>query len=218
VYHVYHRAIEGLSLFESPRDYAALERLMGEVAADISMRLLAYSLMPNHWHLQLWPYKDRDLSRFMHRLSMTHAKRWRSHRETTGRGHVYQSRYGCVAVEIGDPVNVIARYIERNALTANLVDRAEDWRWCSLWRRLHPEVVEQVPTLCEWPVGRRPDWLGWVNCARTPKEFASVERALEKGIPFGSQRWQVEAAKRLGLVSKLQPRGRPRAAARRVSC
>ena len=31
--------------------------------------------------------------------------------------------------------NQVARYVERSALRADLVDRAERWRWSSLWRR-----------------------------------------------------------------------------------
>ena len=39
------------------------------------MRVLAYCLVPNHFHLALWPAKDGDLSRWMHRLLTTHVRR-----------------------------------------------------------------------------------------------------------------------------------------------
>ena len=57
------------------------------------MRLCAYCLMPNHFHLVLWPKSDGQLSRFMQWLSMTHAARWHAHRHSGGRGHLYQSRF-----------------------------------------------------------------------------------------------------------------------------
>jgi putative transposase len=54
------------------------------------MRLLAYCVMPNHWHLVLGPRQDGDLSRFLNWLTLTHTQRWHQHRHRTGEGHVYQ--------------------------------------------------------------------------------------------------------------------------------
>ena len=39
------------------------------------MRICAYCLMPNHWHMVLWPENDGELSAFMQRLSVTHVAR-----------------------------------------------------------------------------------------------------------------------------------------------
>jgi putative transposase len=30
----------------------------------VPMRLLAYAILPNHWHLVVWPYADGDLSQY----------------------------------------------------------------------------------------------------------------------------------------------------------
>ena len=91
--------------------------------------------MPNHWHLLLWPEGDGDLATFMQRLTITHVRRWQQHRGYVGLGHVYQGRYKSFPVESDAHFWVVARYVERNALRADLVLRAEEWRWSSLWRR-----------------------------------------------------------------------------------
>ncbi|MEM6551077.1 MAG: hypothetical protein AAF750_02890 [Planctomycetota bacterium] len=52
------------------------------------MELLAHTLMPNHWHLLLWPLGDDDLSEFMRLLTVTHTQRWHAHYRSAGTGPV----------------------------------------------------------------------------------------------------------------------------------
>ena len=64
----------------------------------------------------------------------------------------------------------VVRYVERNALRANLVQRAEDWRWSSLWRRQHPDAKPLIP-LSAWPLSLPPDWLEIVHRPPTEAEL-----------------------------------------------
>ncbi|MDH4188106.1 MAG: transposase [Nitrospira sp.] len=89
VYHALSRANARRVLFEDDGDYVAFERVLGQACARVSMRLLAYCVMPNHWRLVVWPRRDGDLSRFMNWLTLTHTQRWHQHRQTVGEGHVY---------------------------------------------------------------------------------------------------------------------------------
>src|SRR5438093_578432 len=82
IYHVLNRANGRRPLFESPADYEAFERVLGEAQAVHPVPLLAYCLMPNHWHLVLAPVGDGDLSRFVGWLTLTHTQRWHAHRHT----------------------------------------------------------------------------------------------------------------------------------------
>jgi putative transposase len=93
-YHVMNRTWGKIDLFEDAGDYEAFERVLAEaVERETTMRVCAYCLMPNHFHLVLWPSADGQLSRFMQWLSMTHTQRWHAHRHSAGRGHLYQSRF-----------------------------------------------------------------------------------------------------------------------------
>ena len=65
------------------------------------LRLLTFCLMPNHWHLVLWPQADGDLSGFMHRLTMTHTMRWHHAHGTLGTGPLYQGRFKSFPVDTG---------------------------------------------------------------------------------------------------------------------
>jgi putative transposase len=110
----------------------------------------------------------------------------------------------------------VVRYVERNALRANLVERAEQWRWSSLWQRRHAQG-EIGRMLHGWPLPPPAEWLRLVNAAQSEAEVAAVRRAVLRGSPLGSARWQQRIAKRLGLESTLCARGRPKKKPKRRS-
>ena len=89
--------------------------------------LLAYCIMPNHWHLIVWPRQDGELSRFVGWLTLTHTQPRHAHRHTRGNGHVYQGRFNSFPVQCDEHFLTACRYVERNALRANLVTRAENF-------------------------------------------------------------------------------------------
>jgi putative transposase len=57
------------------------------------MRILAWCVMPNHWHLLLWPQEDGDLSDYMRLLTLIHTQRRHAHCCSAGTGHIYQGRF-----------------------------------------------------------------------------------------------------------------------------
>jgi len=116
--------------------------------------------MRTHWHFVVWPLPESDVPKFMHRLTMRHAQLWHRQRGTEGTGHVYQDRYKAVPIESDEHLLNTLRYVERNALAAGIVERAELWRWCSLWRRQNHCAQ---PLLSDWPFPVPTDWLESLN-------------------------------------------------------
>jgi putative transposase len=159
-YHVINRAVRRETLFHSADDYRDFELLLLQTLRSVPINLFAYCAMRNHWHLVVGPRAAYALPRFMHRLTGIHAQRWHRDHDTTGTGPVYQGRYKAVAIESGEQFLVTCRYVEQNALRAELVERAEDWRWSSLWRRCH-QCDEELTS--SWPVARPVNWLECVN-------------------------------------------------------
>ena len=99
VYHVLNRANARRPIFDRPADYEAFERILEDAVERVAMRLLAYCLMPNHWHLVVWPRRRGDLSAFAGWLTLTHTQRWHAFRRNAGRGHVYQGRFKSFPIE-----------------------------------------------------------------------------------------------------------------------
>ena len=101
VYHVLNRANFRSRLFRNPAHYRAFLDIVKESMNLVPMRILAYCLMPNHWHWVLHPRADGDLSRFLQRLTMTHTQRYHVKSQTVGYGHIYQGRYKCYVHLLG---------------------------------------------------------------------------------------------------------------------
>jgi len=195
-------------IFERQADYEAFERVLDEAQSQVRMRVLAYCIMPNHWHLVLWPEQDHDLSRFVAWLTLTHVQRWHAHRQSAGLGHLYQGRFRSFPVENDEYCLTVCRYVERNALRAGLVDRAEDWRWSSLWRFARgPSAMPDW--LAAWPLDRPANWPEWVNSPQTAAELESIRCSVRRGRPYGSESWVQKIAGNLELHGTLRPRGRP---------
>lgn len=208
VYHVLNRANGRQALFDDEGDYAAFERVLAEAQQRVPMRLLAYCLMPNHWHLVLWPLRDGDLSRFMAWLTLTHTQRWHAHRHTTGTGHLYQGRFKSCLVQSDAHLLTVCRYVERNALRAHLVERAERWRWGSLWRRESGQGTSGL-LVEDGPIARPAHWVEWVNAAETEPELAAVRQSVVRSQPFGETSWVEAMVDRLSLHTTQRPQGRP---------
>jgi len=122
-------------------------------------------------------------------------------------GHVWQGRFRAFPIQEDEHLLTVLRYVERNALRANLVARAEEWRWSSLQSWGRPDLM---PFLHPGPVPRAADWLEYVNAPQTEEELARLRHSVRRGTPFGSEAWILETARRLGLESSLRAPGRPR--------
>jgi putative transposase len=208
IYHVLNRANGKRCIFAHDRDYLAFEGVLAEMQARVPMRILAWCVMPNHWHLLLWPRKDGDLSAYMRLVTLTHTQRYHAHRASAGTGHLYQGRFKSFAVQDDAHFLTVSRYVEANALRGNLVRRAEDWRWSSLWRALDGKS-NQSPQMHSWPVTRPSDWLAIVNQPAEPREMHALRSCAQRGRPYGAESWVGTVAETLGLKCTLRPRGRP---------
>jgi len=209
LFHVLNRGVGRMELFSKEKDYAAFEGLLEETRESRPMRICAYCLMPNHWHFVLWPEHDGDLAAFMQQLTTKHVRRWQLHRSRVGYGHVYQGRYKSFPVEEEEYFYQLVRYVERNALRAALVERAEAWRWSSLWRRTSG-TAEQKQLLGDWPVAYPKDWCKLVNEPQTEAEVDAIRRCVARGQPYGGEDWVRRTAEQLGLQSTLRAPHRPK--------
>jgi putative transposase len=208
VQHVLNRGNGRMKLFHKPQDYQAFVDLLGEALDRVpGVSLLGWCLMPNHWHLVPLPAEDGDLSAFMRWLTNTHVRRWRQHWHSVGQGHVYQGRYKNFLIQDDRHYLTLLRYVEANALRANLVRRAQDWPWSSL---TCPVTSAGRTLLSRGPLDRPADWISRVNEPLADDDLADVRTSVKRGRPFGGPIWTRRVAERLGLSFTLNDRGRPR--------
>ncbi len=204
-YHVINRGNDQLPRFHDRADYSAFLWLIAEANDHAALPIIGACLMPNHVHLVVRPTRDVELARWTHWLFTTHARRY--HQKHGGSGRVWQGRYKAFVVQDDPHLLTVLRYVERNALRANLVHRAEDWEWGSLhWRTTAgaPFALEDSPV----PLPR--GWCAYVNTPQTPEEIAVLRNCVNRQSPFGTPDWTARKAIELGLEKSLAPLGRPR--------
>lgn len=206
-----------MPLFRKDGDYSAFERVLDDaLERPDAPSLLAWCLMPTHWHLVVRADRRTNLSTWMQWLTVTHTHRWHAHSQTAGEGPLYQGRFKSFPVQEDAHFLTVCRYVEANARRAKLVRRAEAWPWCSLWvRRNRKSVLHR--RMRPWPVDRPRNWLAEVNRCMDEEASERVRRSVARGVPLGNAAWATRMASRLGLEATLRPRGRPRKHAQKSS-
>ena len=195
------RAAKKSRLFDNDADYGAFQHVLIEALSRFDVAFYSYIFMPNHWHFVLSSRRDSTISRFMHWLETTHARRWGLAKGVEGQGAVYQGRFKAIPIQTEHRFLWVCRYVERNALRAGLVERAEDWRWSSLWQRHN---VAFGPQVSPWLVTEPVDWIAEVNAPQTQSEIDAFRRAVNLGRPYGDEEWS-----RTVGHNPLRRRGRP---------
>jgi putative transposase len=208
VYHVLNRANGRLRLFKKEDDFLAFERVLQLAHERVPIRILDWCVMPNHWHLVLYPARDGELTAFMRWLTLTHAQRWKHAHAAVGHGHLYQGRFKSFPVEQDEHLLAVLRYVERNPVRAKLARRAQDWRWGSCHVR-QDRGHELHSLLAPWPVQRPGRWLAMVNEPQDQQEQVMVQESIKRSRPAGTEGWVRRTARELGLEHSLRPRGRP---------
>ena len=209
VFHVLNRGVARLEFFEKPEDYDAFLRMINETYAKVPIGIFSMVLMPNHWHFVVRPDTDHQVSEFFQRLGTMHTMRFYAHYHTGGTGHLYQGRFKSFPVQQDDYLLRVLRYVERNALRANLVSMAEEWRWGTAYLRGQRGKgrPDWLLTPTDPPLPRK--WRSWVNKPQTEAELAAIRHCIVRGAPYGDEVWRKQSAARLGLGSTLRSRGRP---------
>ncbi len=155
-----------MKVFHKDGDYAAFLKLLCEASERVPMRLLAYCLMPNHFHLVVWTHEDGDLSRWMQWLLTSHVRRYHRHYDSSG--HVWQGRFKAFPIEEDDHLLTVMRYVERNPVRAKAIPirKAQRWPWSSVGT---PPKDADRPTLDPGPVPRGDAWLQWLGEPQTER-------------------------------------------------
>ena len=204
-YHFISRSNEKARIFHSPADYDAFTATLAEAQEDRGVPVIAMCLMPNHVHLVVRPVSAASLSGWAQWLFTAHTVRHHAFHGSIG--HLWQGRYKIFATQGDHHLLTVLRYVERNALRARLVSRAEDWRWSSLhWRNggTAPIALTESPTVLP------KCWTQYVNDPQTTAELEAIRSSVNRQRPFGTADWVKTAASQLGIEQSLRSRGRPK--------
>ena len=205
IYHVINRGNGGQVVFQKDKDYEAFVNLMKEAKIRYAIKIFAYCVMPNHFHIVVMPHQSGDLSKWMQWLMTSHVRRFHKHYGTSG--HIWQGRYKSFLIQKDSHLLTVLKYVESNPLRAGLVNSANNWLWSS-----HRESVHKGGHLLidEVPVELPKEWSEFVNESIAEKELEKLRQSVSRQSPYGDSLWQVHVSKTFGLESTIRPRGRPR--------
>ena len=205
IYHVINRGNGRREVFHKDQDYGAFINLMKGARTRFSVKIFAYCVMPNHFHIVLMPARAEELSRWMQWLMTSHVRRYHRHYGTSG--HIWQGRFKSFVIQEDAHLLMVLRYVEGNPVRAGLVKSAKDWVWSS-----HREVIGEVQRMLidESPIHLPENWEKYVDEPLTEKELERLRQSVNRQSPYGQTEWQIKITQELGLESTLRPRGRPK--------
>lgn len=124
-YHIYNRGANRQPIFQSNNNYIYLLRLLKRIAAESNVTVIAYSLLPNHYHWLLRQDDDTPAGKVPSRVftSYTQAYNLANNRS----GVLFESRYQLIHVESDEYLHQLCRYIHCNPVRHGLVARPEEW-------------------------------------------------------------------------------------------
>jgi len=205
VYHLINRGNGKQEVFHEDQDYETFIDLMEEAKERYSVRIFAYCLMPNHFHIVLMPIRAEELSKWMQWLMTSHVRRYHRYHETSG--HIWQGRFKSFIIQRDAHLLTVLRYVEANPVRPGLVNSAKDWLWSS-----HRETIGKraCSLIDKVPIELPKNWDRYVDEPLTEKELGGLRQAVNRQSPYGTSVWQARVSKELGLESTLKPRGRPK--------
>jgi REP element-mobilizing transposase RayT len=127
-YHILNRGRRGEPVFTNKWDYIGFIELLKDTCEVWNMRISAYCLMPNHYHL-LVQTPDANISRCMRHIDGVYTQRFNRHHECDG--SLFRGRYKSILVEADRYLLQLVRYIHCNPLKAGLTDRLDRYAWSS---------------------------------------------------------------------------------------
>jgi len=209
-HHITQRGNYKQSLFEDDDDRIMYLSLIKSESVKRHLRILAYCLMSNHVHYIAVPDRDDAMALTFKYAHMKYSQAINKRNGVIG--HLFQGRfYSCVMDE--RYTGICARYIERNPVRAQLVQRAVDWEWSSA--RFHCGEKE----VSVFHLDQLFDFMGgagkrtWGEILKEPdssEEMRCIKKQTRYGRPLGDDIFFDKVERVLQRELVLKPRGRPK--------
>jgi putative transposase len=209
-YHIINRAVGKLTIFSTPADYELFMDVLADAREKTKMQILAFVVMPNHWHLVLYPTHTGELQKFMHLVTNSHTRKVHTLTKTVGTGPLYQGRYKSFIIQSDSHLLTVIKYVERNPVRAKLVKESVDaWKWGSAWIREHGSVAQQQ-MLAVGPTPLPKNYKVWVNTDDRAEAVKEIRHAILKNVPYGPKAWVDMMVEEHGITQAVRGVGRPK--------
>lgn len=129
ILHAYNRGLNRSQIFFREEDYEQFLAFVANALRAAEVSLLAFTLMPNHFHLVMRQFRAYAISRFMQEVSQRFVRRMNSRLARTG--HLFDGRFKVGFVPDAPSLLRMSRYVHMNPVGAKLVKEPGDWKFSS---------------------------------------------------------------------------------------
>ena len=141
-HHVIQRGINRSEIFLDNSDHRLFLANLKKLSTRFSVKIWAYCLMQNHFHLLLVPVNTHGMSKFIHGLTFKYAQHFNKKYGRTG--HLWENKFFSCPVDKDSYLWSVTKYIENNPVRAKLAANAEEWIWSSARAHINNEKT------CSW--------------------------------------------------------------------
>lgn len=204
-HHITQRGVRSMDIFAGDWDRQYYLRYLREEAARFGVTFLGWCLMTNHVHLIAIPEREDSLARA---IGEAHRRYTRMKNFSAGvRGYLFQGRFNSCVL---DQQHLLAagRYVERNPVTARMVDNPQEYPWSSC--RYHCRLTDHDPLLQERTLpGMVENWPIFIADFDSEAE-KNIRRQTSSGRPVGDDRFLLQLEVLASKALRMKPAGRPR--------
>lgn len=149
----FQRFLDALVYFRSPEPFLKFSRFL-ELSeknrrnillnqSEPIIDIIAYCILPTHFHLILKQNIDESISTYLGNLENSYSRYFNV--KYKRKGHLWEAKFKNILVESDEQLLHLTRYIHLNPVSAGIVDNPEDWQWSS-----YNEYISGEETLCKY--------------------------------------------------------------------
>ena len=205
IYHIINRGNRREAVFHDSYDYDKFLKLLLESKEKYSIKIYAYCLMPNHFHLVIYTKYADSLSQAMHWISSSYVRYYNKRYNISG--HLWQGRYKSFIVQEDTYLLVLLKYVEANPKRARIVKDCVLYKYSSAKSRVYSvnDCILDEPSIL-----LPNNWYEYINSDEKKVDIESIRNSIGRQSPLGDENWRYEMSKKYGLESTLKARGRPK--------
>ena len=182
-YHIYNRGVNKSTLFREEENYMFVLRKARTYCDDFRLTLIAYCLMPNHYHFLARQDGKQPAGLLPQRIFNSYTKAY--NRRYDHSGTLFERRYQAKLIESEAHLLHLCRYIHANPVKDRITIEVEDWPYSNYleWiRRRDGNLVDSAFVEEHFRSGE--DYKDFVNdylrTRKLPEEVANYLSDLER--------------------------------------
>lgn len=185
-YHLVNRGVARQPTYLDQYDYGEYIRLLTKACQKHPLDIIAFVLMPNHYHILIQALDSEDVSKCMHWANGMYARYFNERYDRTG--HLWQNRFYSKEIRDGRQLGNTWMYVDQNPVRAEMVTAPADWKWSSAYLRKHGNFMRCLVEPHWWGTPPMHDW--WSEELLDTETLEKVRKSLKCRVLDTVEMWE----------------------------